>query len=113
MSSQAICDLEYYWAENREGYGPCEVAAVTSMACMPIEFWVVPPLIPGNHYDSPTFRNGTVNPCTCSWATYNLMSMCTICQDFPKSVLSWAAYSAECGNFTLNTYVLCCILSLS
>ncbi|KAJ3753240.1 hypothetical protein EV360DRAFT_2886, partial [Lentinula raphanica] len=74
----ATCEDGFDWANNAAGVSPCVMAAAT-FACNTAGH-NVPPLTPGAHYDPPNLANNTVNVCQCSWAAYNLISMCTLCQ---------------------------------
>ncbi|KAJ3718675.1 hypothetical protein C8R42DRAFT_124362 [Lentinula raphanica] len=94
----ATCEAGFDWANNAAGVSPCVMAAATS-ACNTAGH-NVPPLTPGAHYDPPNLVNNTVNVCQCSWAAYNLISMCTLCQGEIFSLFTWVSYSSQCENLT-------------
>ncbi|KAJ4470218.1 hypothetical protein J3R30DRAFT_3712065 [Lentinula aciculospora] len=101
----ATCQAGYDWADNAAGNSPCVTAAAV-FACS-VDPHNIPPLSPGDHYNPPSPSNDSVNACQCSWAAYNLISMCTICQGFGQtsSLFPWVSYSFHCGNFTqTNSY---------
>lgn len=45
----------------------------------------------------------TANNCTCSWASYNLLSACSDCVG-EKNYTSWMTWNASCGNYPSSTY---------
>ncbi|KIK55272.1 hypothetical protein GYMLUDRAFT_47995 [Collybiopsis luxurians FD-317 M1] len=100
-TTNASCGTGYGWADNNAGIDPCVVAAM-SQACNTDDH-TLPPLQPGNHYNPPNLQNDTANVCTCSWAVYNLISMCTACQGAYSSLLPWASYSVGCQGFTTSS----------
>ncbi|KAJ3718673.1 hypothetical protein C8R42DRAFT_124002 [Lentinula raphanica] len=98
----ATCEAGFDWANNAAGFSPCVMAAA-AVACNTAHIGHnVPPLIPGSHYDPPSLANNTVNVCQCSWAAYNLISMCTLCQGEIYSLFLWEHYITECDDFTQN-----------
>ncbi|KAE9405287.1 hypothetical protein BT96DRAFT_1015720 [Gymnopus androsaceus JB14] len=96
--ANATCETGYEWADDGAGMSPCVMAA--GLAACNMGNHTVPPLTPGEHYDPPSLNNESVNVCQCSWAVYNLISMCTACQGQSNSVILWASYSVECQGFT-------------
>lgn len=98
----AACLGQYTWMQNSKGQSPCLVAAYVNGACAS-GTWIVPLLQPGQKYDLPNAT--TANGCTCSWATYNLLSACTVCQGdaIAPAVQNWDAYRSQCGNFQSTT----------
>ncbi|KAJ3745887.1 hypothetical protein DFH05DRAFT_1524178 [Lentinula detonsa] len=97
-NENATCEAGFDWADNIAGISPCVLAAATS-ACSPGGHNVLP-LSSGSHYDPPSLKENTANVCQCSWATYNLLSMCTICQGQTSSLFPWVSYSLDCKNLT-------------
>ncbi|KIK55275.1 hypothetical protein GYMLUDRAFT_879791 [Collybiopsis luxurians FD-317 M1] len=123
-TTNASCGTGYGWADNNAGIDPCVVTAMIQ-ACntdgksskgIPVMLSETPavyhldhtlqPLQPGNHYNPPNLQNDTANVCTCSWAVYNLISMCTACQGAYSSLLPWASYSVGCQDFTTSSNTL-------
>jgi hypothetical protein len=98
MAQNATCQPGYDWADNEAGVSPCGLAAMTTVCGT--DAYTLPPLQPGNSYDPPNLTSDTVNVCRCSWAVYNLISMCTLCQGQTPSLSPWASYSVQCTGFT-------------
>ncbi|GAW04458.1 hypothetical protein LENED_006247 [Lentinula edodes] len=94
----ASCEPDYNWANNDAGISPCVMAAAIE-ACETGPH-TVPPLSIGSYYNPPSLETNTVNVCQCSWANYNLVSMCTVCQGQAVSLSPWASYTVECDGFT-------------
>jgi hypothetical protein len=104
IQSQATCSSDFSWADNSANESPCMVAAYVNAPCYQNNFNVAP--LNGSHvYTPPSSASGTLQPCTCSWAAYNLISACTDCQGFSNVTTSWSAYSFNCGALlTKDTY---------
>ncbi|KAJ7651837.1 hypothetical protein B0H17DRAFT_1215140 [Mycena rosella] len=97
VQSQANCIAGFDWADNQENLSPCLLSSAVWAPCF-TGGWNTPPLPgPGLGYDKP--NSTTANLCTCSWAAYNLLSACTVCQGFDAAVENWAAYDQNCGAF--------------
>ncbi|KAJ4466809.1 hypothetical protein C8R41DRAFT_925986 [Lentinula lateritia] len=94
----ATCGPDYNWANNDAGISPCVMAAAIE-ACETGPH-TLPPLSMGSHYNPPSLETNSVNVCQCSWASYNLISMCTVCQGQAASLSPWASYIVECNGFT-------------
>ncbi|KAJ8095239.1 hypothetical protein PM082_010462 [Marasmius tenuissimus] len=103
---QATCRVEFKWASNSDGHSPCDLASKVLSPCFGDNF-SVSELVNGSwHYDAPVAerRPMSTNACTCSWAAYNLMSMCTACQDSAQdSILTWPQWKANCSSRYLRT----------
>ncbi|EGN94127.1 hypothetical protein SERLA73DRAFT_188716 [Serpula lacrymans var. lacrymans S7.3] len=97
-----ICSSSFSWMNNEKGQSPCMVVAYIEGACTE-GVWNIPPLQPDSHYDPPNATISTVNVCSCSWSSYNLLSACTACQGMNSSILTWEGYSAECPSSESNS----------
>ncbi|KAF7293863.1 hypothetical protein HMN09_01182400 [Mycena chlorophos] len=99
--TQAQCDSSFNWSYNSAGMSPCLLTAYLWGACFS-NTWNVPALTQPNQYTNP--NSTTANLCTCSWASYNVISACTACQLVDSGIQTWAAYSQNCGSFLSKTY---------
>ncbi|KAG5717297.1 hypothetical protein E4T56_gene15446, partial [Termitomyces sp. T112] len=95
------CEPDFQWTDNENNISPCVLAATVYGTCAG-STWVLRPLDSGTHYDPPA--GDLVNQCSCSWAAYNLVSACTVCQGFEQSVLTWPFYATNCSGQTSNQY---------
>ncbi|KDQ53002.1 hypothetical protein JAAARDRAFT_39713 [Jaapia argillacea MUCL 33604] len=105
VQSSAICLNTYNWMQNSKQQTPCLVVSYLEAQCNEGD-WNVPPLSsPDSHYDTPNNTNLQLSPCACSWVAYNLYAGCTLCQgtQFNLSVLTWDAWSVQCGTFVSTT----------
>ncbi|KIL61800.1 hypothetical protein M378DRAFT_816028 [Amanita muscaria Koide BX008] len=100
VTTSAVCQSTYSWMNNENSQPPCFVAATLSAACATAGDWNVPAVNSTYHYSLPD--SSTANYCVCSWAVYNLLGACTVCQN-STSVDNWSPYQAGCGNFTTST----------
>ncbi|KAJ2933233.1 hypothetical protein H1R20_g3830, partial [Candolleomyces eurysporus] len=101
--TNAVCAAEYAWADTLEGAkSPCQVAAELLAPCNGGN-WVVPALNdPAQAYTNPNAT--TANPCSCSWAVYNLLSACSDCQGMKQAIRIWSDYKTGCpGAYLGNT----------
>ncbi|KIM34553.1 hypothetical protein M408DRAFT_98001 [Serendipita vermifera MAFF 305830] len=96
IQTEATCAASFSWQENSLNQSPCLIAAYLQGACS-AGVWDLPALpraADGSRqaYNPPdaTARN----PCTCSWAVYNLISACAACQD--GAWASWSLWSTNC-----------------
>jgi len=104
IQTQAVCSSDYSWADNSLKQSPCLVAAYVNAPCNQGN-WFIPALNYTSHYAPPSSSDGTLSPCTCSWASYNLISACTDCQGFSNVTTSWLAYTYNCaGLLSTTTY---------
>ncbi|GLB36752.1 hypothetical protein LshimejAT787_0310390 [Lyophyllum shimeji] len=104
FTSSAVCTSDFSWTDNAKGVSPCSLAAVVLGTCAG-NSWNVQPLPDGKtHYTAPNVSSNTVNPCSCSWAAYNLISACTLCQGFEQSIMPWPAWIEECGDKVSTEY---------
>ncbi|KDR72110.1 hypothetical protein GALMADRAFT_143440 [Galerina marginata CBS 339.88] len=105
VQSQATCAAGFTWMQNAEAASPCLVTAEINAVCNGGD-WNVPALSPGDAYSVPDSTEETANFCTCSWASYNLISACTVCQGlvFSSTVVQWVAYSALCDGKLSDEY---------
>jgi hypothetical protein len=99
--SNATCQTDFQWSYDAAQHTPCFVAAAVVGGCGTSDY-DVPALNNGSHYNSPGVSGQPLNLCTCSWAAYNLYSACTACQGLDASVLTWQAYSDNCGSLLSN-----------
>jgi len=91
--------------DNAANISPCQVVAQLNAICNS-GTWSIPVLNASFTYDNPTVVNRTVSLCTCSWASYNLISACTACQqgDLGYKIAEWSVYSSECNGKLSNSY---------
>lgn len=102
VQSNATCLLDYSWMGNSKNASPCMVAAALDAQCNG-GHWDIIALNGSNRYTNPAGLLATL--CTCSWASYNLISACTACQGYQSSMAVWGDYISGCaGNTTNNTY---------
>ncbi|KIM71923.1 hypothetical protein PILCRDRAFT_489302 [Piloderma croceum F 1598] len=99
ISVNASCLSEFSWMNNGKGQSPCVVAAWEEEPCAS-STWNIVALPPGFQYDPP--NSTEANPCSCSWATYNLFAACTVCQSSTDFV-SWGDWQYNCGEFVSDT----------
>ncbi|ESK96535.1 hypothetical protein Moror_7043 [Moniliophthora roreri MCA 2997] len=105
IGTDASCGTGFEWA-SENALSPCKLASSVFAACSPGGSYEVRPLPDKYHYDPPSKDKGTINSCSCSWAAYNLLSMCTTCQkNTSQSIFAWQGYSAECGELASRPYV--------
>lgn len=97
------------WMTNQKGQSPCVVAGILRTPCGGPNFTATP-LANGSHY-IPGNSSSTTNPpdqCGCSWAWYNIIMACTICQTVNGAVdvLTWPNWMLLCGSaqLTNNTW---------
>ncbi|KAF9259176.1 hypothetical protein L218DRAFT_875458 [Marasmius fiardii PR-910] len=79
VQSTAVCETDFVWTSNNQGLSPCFLLVAVSAPCIQGNS-TIGPLPPGYQYEPPIKDRGTANRCTCSWAAYNLMGACTVCQ---------------------------------
>ncbi|KDQ30172.1 hypothetical protein PLEOSDRAFT_1088286 [Pleurotus ostreatus PC15] len=101
FQTDAVCDSSFSWAQNHLQQSPCLVAAYVNGACGSNSY-TVRKLNNSSHYDPP--QGSKANPCSCSWASYNLLSACTACQGQPESILTWGAWTFGCNGLLENDY---------
>jgi len=102
VSTTAVCGSDFSWAFNSLQQSPCLVAALVDAPCNE-GYWNIPALNNSDRYEPPSSSQGTANLCTCSWASYNLISACTDCQGFSNEITSWSAYTLNCAGFISTT----------
>lgn len=99
--TNAACTSEYTWMGNSNGTSPCLLVAQLDAQCNGGSWTIVP--LNNSHYNPPVDQYASY--CTCSWASYNLISACTACQGFQDQIAFWDYYIAGCsGKTTDNTY---------
>ncbi|KAF9527100.1 hypothetical protein CPB83DRAFT_856746 [Crepidotus variabilis] len=105
--SAAICNLQYAWMANSDNISPCQLAANVDALCNS-GTWKIEALTPANKYYNPGQQAGagfnTATQCTCSWASYNLISACIACQDFPEKISSWGEYTQQCTGLKSSSF---------
>ncbi|KAG2049106.1 hypothetical protein BDR06DRAFT_732136 [Suillus hirtellus] len=89
------------WSVNTGGQSPCDIAVVVYSSC---------PNVTTNNAISPSSSDNFLVPvssnatlCTCSWASYNLISACTYCATGSPSLVSWDTWITNCNGSTLTT----------
>ncbi|KAF8168500.1 hypothetical protein B0H34DRAFT_670655 [Crassisporium funariophilum] len=103
----AQCQTQFAWADNSNHNSPCFVAASVDAFCngnilTGLEDWVLPGLNGTNSYGVPSPASASF--CTCSWASYNLISACAACQGFPETISNWTPYIANCAGKLSESY---------
>ncbi|KJA21933.1 hypothetical protein HYPSUDRAFT_41541 [Hypholoma sublateritium FD-334 SS-4] len=101
--TSAICSSDFAWTQNSKGASPCQVAASVDALCNNGN-WVIGALNSSVMYANPSPVNGTASICTCSWASYNLLSACIACQGFPEQTAQWTVYSFGCAGLESTTF---------
>lgn len=101
--TSAICMSQFAWMQNTKGASPCQVTSSVNAVCNNGN-WIVPALPANNSYNNPSPASGTASLCTCSWASYNLISACTVCQGIGQETPTWTVYSAQCAGFLSDTF---------
>lgn len=91
---------DWIWMDNAQHQSPCLTAAYTIGPCASLNY-NVPALTGSDQYGPPA--NSTVNACICSWAVYNLLSACTLCQGHQSSIPSWTSWIQNCGGSVSST----------
>jgi len=85
---------------NGKGQSPCVVAAWEQEACASTPWTIIALTAYDNRYVPP--NTTTANACTCSWASYNLIAACTVCQN-SDDFLPWGEWQMSCGTYVSNT----------
>ncbi|EJD00865.1 uncharacterized protein FOMMEDRAFT_157976 [Fomitiporia mediterranea MF3/22] len=101
VTSQANCSSGFDWMNNslNPSQSPCLVAAYLRSPCTRDGNANVGALPPGS-YQAPTTNSS--NKCLCSWAEYNTISACAVCQN--GKALTWNFYTTNCKNLLSKTY---------
>ncbi|KAL5518401.1 hypothetical protein ACEPAH_83 [Sanghuangporus vaninii] len=105
MTSQlASCPSSFSWMDNGIGQDPCTIAAWLIALCVDPTSNSPASVAPiGNGQTSYLPPNGTsATACTCSWAFYNTIEACTVCQDFTAQ--EWAFSCNVLGQTSTSTY---------
>ncbi|KAI5122720.1 hypothetical protein M0805_009773 [Coniferiporia weirii] len=100
------CNSGFEWMDNSESQGPCTVAAWLFPICQNSSTTVPgnlgPPLsAASSSYSAPNASANTTSPCSCSWAFYNTIAACTVCQGFAPT--QWTSWSSECDSVGLTS----------
>ncbi|KAF9527099.1 hypothetical protein CPB83DRAFT_895530 [Crepidotus variabilis] len=101
--SSAICSPDFAWMANSKGASPCQTASNIDALCNNGN-WNIPQLNASVKYSNPKTADGTASLCTCSWASYNLISACIACQGFPEQIPFWGDYSSDCAGKISESY---------
>ncbi|KAL5534967.1 hypothetical protein ACEPAF_3058 [Sanghuangporus sanghuang] len=108
MTSQlASCPSSFSWMNNGIGQDPCTIAAWLIALCVDPTSNSPASVAPiGNGQTSYLPPNGTsATACTCSWAFYNTIEACTVCQDFTaQDYSSWSSSCNVLGQTSTSTY---------
>ncbi|KAG1765248.1 hypothetical protein EDD22DRAFT_881264 [Suillus occidentalis] len=88
------------WSYNTQQQSPCSIVTVVYNSCPNTTYALISP---PSFEDSfvPVASNATA--CTCSWASYNLLSACMFCASGSPSLVSWDAWIKNCGGLTSTT----------
>ncbi|KIJ60550.1 hypothetical protein HYDPIDRAFT_170166 [Hydnomerulius pinastri MD-312] len=87
---------------NQEGQPPCVTAQEVGQLCQ--SSYVVSTTNFQESQYIPT--STTANECTCSWASYNLMSACALCSgEQQQQLASWSTWVANCGSNVPTSYL--------
>ncbi|KIY62894.1 hypothetical protein CYLTODRAFT_494333, partial [Cylindrobasidium torrendii FP15055 ss-10] len=95
------CKSEYGWMNNEAGQSPCLVWAHVMTSCGTADFDVLA-VSPNSHYDPPGKGKNEPSACSCSWAGYNLMGACTVCQGVGGGIDAWGPWKKECSKSDLS-----------
>jgi len=101
VQSLATCLPTYSWEDNSNDVSPCDLAAVVVGACQGNNY-TLQAINASFYYQEPSTTSA--NLCRCSWATYNLLSACALCQGFPGSIINWPYYSTNCSHYLSSSY---------
>lgn len=88
------------WSVNTKGQSPCEVVQTVDNSCSPNTYGTISPPSSEDSFVPVGFN---VTACTCSWASYNLLSACMFCATESPSLVSWDVWKTNCGNLTSTT----------
>ncbi|KAJ8590936.1 hypothetical protein M405DRAFT_815236 [Rhizopogon salebrosus TDB-379] len=88
------------WSLNTAGQSPCVVVQLVDNACKNTYDTITPP----SSENSFVPAGSNVTTCTCSWASYNLLSACMFCASGSPTLVSWDQWIVNCGNMTSTTY---------
>ncbi|KAF9560288.1 hypothetical protein CPC08DRAFT_708220 [Agrocybe pediades] len=107
IQSSATCLSEFSWMDTKQqNLTPCVAAAQLGAICN-FGNYNIPPVTGGN-YDIPGAKTNSTPAtfCTCSWAFYNLLSACTVCQnaEFASRVPTYSAFAVNCAGSESTTY---------
>ncbi|KIY62889.1 hypothetical protein CYLTODRAFT_360828, partial [Cylindrobasidium torrendii FP15055 ss-10] len=91
----ADCKPKYNWMKNEAGQSPCLVWARVVASCETDSDVNVVALPPNSRCNLPEVGNEPSNACSCSWASYNLMSACTFCKGLHGSVDAYVIIYAD------------------
>ncbi|KIJ14834.1 hypothetical protein PAXINDRAFT_180864 [Paxillus involutus ATCC 200175] len=96
------------WIQNQEGLSPCQTAQLVGQVCNS-QYTVST----SNFQETQFIPNTTTaNACTCSWASYNLVSACTVCL-VQEQLASWKTWTTSCGSYVSTTTYLPSVLPAS
>ncbi|KAL5534812.1 hypothetical protein ACEPAG_1276 [Sanghuangporus baumii] len=108
MASQlASCPSSFSWMNNGIEQDPCTIAAWLIALCVDPTSNLPASVAPiGNGQTNYLPPNGTsATACTCSWAFYNTIEACTVCQDFTaQDYSSWSSSCNVLGQTSTSTY---------
>ncbi|PPQ87839.1 hypothetical protein CVT25_009491 [Psilocybe cyanescens] len=114
--TSAVCTSDFTWMDNAQSTSPCQVVTQLNAICNNGNY-EIPAINATTHYDNPGVNvNSTpISFCTCSWASYNLISACTACQnaDFQSKIAIWSDYSSLCSGRLSTRYVFWVTVHLS
>ncbi|KAG1857074.1 hypothetical protein F4604DRAFT_1202215 [Suillus subluteus] len=89
------------WSVNTQGTSPCDIVSTVYNSCPNnTSSGTISPSSSENSF-VPVTSNATL--CTCSWASYNLISACTFCAPGSPSLVSWDVWINNCAGLTSTT----------
>ncbi|OAX34853.1 hypothetical protein K503DRAFT_785473 [Rhizopogon vinicolor AM-OR11-026] len=88
------------WSSNTKGQTPCQVVQQVDNACKYTYDTISPPSSEVSFVPA----GSNVTQCTCSWASYNLLSACMYCASSSPALVSWDQWTINCGDMTSTTY---------
>lgn len=88
------------WSMNTNGQSPCDIVAQVYISCPDTTYVTITPSSSDDSF-VPVGSNAT--KCTCSWASYNLLSACMFCVTGSPSLVSWDAWIKNCAGYTSTT----------
>ncbi|KAG1814371.1 uncharacterized protein BJ212DRAFT_368571 [Suillus subaureus] len=88
------------WSVNTGQQSPCEIVSSVYGSCSNNTSGTISPTSSEDSF-VPVASNATL--CTCSWASYNLLSACTFCATESPSLVSWDTWIKNCDGLTSTT----------
>ncbi|KAG2134595.1 uncharacterized protein EDB93DRAFT_1107291 [Suillus bovinus] len=88
------------WSVNTHQESPCDIVTTVYNSCPNTTNTTISPSSSEDPF-VPVSSNATL--CTCSWASYNLLSACMYCATNSPSLVSWDTWIKNCNGLTSTT----------